>query len=315
MLTNQEDLCRDLNLPENTIVWAMHHQQRYMLDDLKKLPTWETAKNVVLIDQEAWDVSTTIEYDSRIHLWDSTVSSHPRIHTYLFWFDWVNEVNNYQDLYSKLIPVTHKKSNIMFDALLGHSNPHRNFIRNSINNYPTKKNFLLGGTSTAMDRSRNPDGWLLGGEYDTGSWVSYNRNQTAHVSCFLPYAIYNQSWYSIVAETNRNHNVFYTEKTAKPILAKRLFIMFSPLPNYLKNLQSLGYKTFGSVIDESYDTINDNETRWHAAWQQVLKLMNMDPLDVYSKIEPIVEHNHRLFISTNWQNKMKQEIKDVLTTT
>ena len=316
MSTNQEDLWNDLRPGDDIILWSMCHQREYDVVDLTNLPNWKTAKYIFLIDQEAREISRTINFDKRIHLWESTVSDHPRVHTYFFWWDWVNKVNNHFNLYSKLTLFNHKKSDIMFDALLGHGNPHRDFIRNSINKLPTKEKFLLGSNVTAAVRGNNPDGWILGGSYDNdGAWVTLDGNQTAHMSCCLPYAVYNKSWYSIVAETDRLHNAFFTEKTAKPLLAKRLFVMFSTLPNYLEHLRSLGYKTFGSVIDESYDAIPHPESRWAAAWQQVLKLIDMDPIEVYSKIEPIVEHNHQLFISTNWQNKMKQEIKDLLTTT
>ena len=36
------------------------------------------------------------------------------------------------------------------------------------------------------------------------------------------------------------------------IFAKRLFVLFAE-PFYLKKLKALGYKTFDSIIDESYD--------------------------------------------------------------
>jgi hypothetical protein len=45
-----------------------------------------------------------------------------------------------------------------------------------------------------------------------------------------------------------------TEKTAKPIWAKRLFVMFGT-PGFLKKLHELGFKTFDHVIDESYDSM------------------------------------------------------------
>jgi len=63
-----------------------------------------------------------------------------------------------------------------------------------------------------------------------------------------------------------SETVFYypyvelTEKTLQSILIKRPFILIGPAHS-LKYLRSLGYKTFGKIIDESYDEIEDPNER------------------------------------------------------
>lgn len=54
-----------------------------------------------------------------------------------------------------------------------------------------------------------------------------------------------------------------TEKTLRPIACKRMFMIVGP-PGMLALLQSLGFQTFGDVIDESYDAIQDPNDRFVA---------------------------------------------------
>jgi hypothetical protein len=121
-----------------------------------------------------------------------------------------------------------------------------------------------------------------------------------HPDKIVPVNIYNQSYYSLVAESaSSNRFSFFTEKTAKPILAKRPFIYFSG-QGYLRNLRKLGFRTFGPVIDESYDDIDDPVERWEKAWAQVIKLCQMPPPTVIAELGEILRHNHDHFIKTDW---------------
>ena len=127
-------------------------------------------------------------------------------------------------------------------------------------------------------------------------------------SAAIPFSIYNQSYYSIVSETVAyNDYNFYTEKIAKPILAKRPFVVFAG-QNYLKNLRGLGFKTFDNIIDESYDFVADIHQRFSMAWSQVEYLMTQDPIEIYNLTETIRNHNYNLFRSTNWTASAKKLI-------
>jgi len=52
----------------------------------------------------------------------------------------------------------------------------------------------------------------------------------------------------------------FTEKILKPIIGLQPFIVISTF-NYLKKLKELGFKTFDSIWDESYDNEKDNVNR------------------------------------------------------
>jgi hypothetical protein len=74
--------------------------------------------------------------------------------------------------------------------------------------------------------------------------------------------------------------------------------MLLAAPGNLAYLRSYGFKTFDSVIDESYDTIKDNDERIRAVVAQMKwysELSDQDKLDVMKKLEPIIEYNFHHF--------------------
>lgn len=122
-------------------------------------------------------------------------------------------------------------------------------------------------------------------------------NAFLSLSQFIDLDFYNQTAYSIVSETHwwenlnsENETYLMTEKICKPILAKRMFLVLG-VPNYLQNLRNLGFKTFDSVIDESYDKVIDPNERQELVIQEMKKLVSIDQDVILKKIEPIVQHN------------------------
>ena len=110
----------------------------------------------------------------------------------------------------------------------------------------------------------------------------------------IPIKIYDASWYSIVAETKHlSDELFITEKTAKTILAKRVFVLFAA-KGCLEYLRSQGFQTFDGIIDESYDSEPNDRRRFDMAWEQVKLLNTLDPIEVYQRADAILEHNYNL---------------------
>jgi hypothetical protein len=125
--------------------------------------------------------------------------------------------------------------------------------------------------------------------------VSNNINY--QISPFIPWKIYNNTNYSVVCETLGMGNTFFmSEKVAKVLFGKRLFVAFAA-QNYLKYLQQLGFKTFNGIIDETYDSESDYLKRYQLVFKQIQYLNSLDPSWVLSQVGPILEHNHQqLFI-------------------
>jgi hypothetical protein len=114
----------------------------------------------------------------------------------------------------------------------------------------------------------------------------------------VPWGIYQASWYSIITETyDRGDSVaFLTEKTAKCLFAKRIFVMVNG-GGLLARLRELGFRTFhGRYVDESYDNEPDDVRRWQMAWEQIVRLRHTEPREVYAHYQEILEHNHRVIM-------------------
>jgi hypothetical protein len=59
----------------------------------------------------------------------------------------------------------------------------------------------------------------------------------------------------------------------------------------LKNLRALGFQTFGHIIDESYDEIADDVSRYRAAMDQARRLSQMDYAQTQLLAQSQVDHN------------------------
>ena len=233
-----------------------------------------------------------------------------------WWMYNLMRLNQFQDTSSNDKPY-------LFDVLLGTRRPHRDFVmltlqkhsrllENSIVNY---RDVFTGGF---VDKQSQSIANLFTGIDLAWPYVSPNlkyewevtQNIEKNVSPFLPYEMYRRTWYTAVCETlNTGSQFFLTEKTSKPLFAKRLFVMFSST-HHLSNLKTLGFETFGDVIDETYDQEEIDTTRYQMAFDQMLSLSQQDPVKVLAKVAPILEHNHnRLW---QLQQETQKEMKRLL---
>jgi hypothetical protein len=72
---------------------------------------------------------------------------------------------------------------------------------------------------------------------------------------------YIDTYFSLVTETVFEQPwPFRTEKIAKPLMMGHPFIVATS-PGYYQDLHRLGFKTFGHVIDESFDSIENHQDR------------------------------------------------------
>lgn len=211
----------------------------------------------------------------------------------------------------------------LFDVLLGARKGHRDFImakmqtsellKKSIVNYrdvfpPTE--MTLFDIETEISN-------ILDGRPLLFPYVSENLNPawevaetvTNSVSYIVPWEIYKQTKYSVIAETEFNNSFFLTEKTTKAVFAKRLFVVFS-VAGFLKNLKNLGFMTFDKIIDESYDSIEDPVKRFTAAFAQLEYLGTQDYSAIQEQIKYITEYNFQRLFSL--QQEKKEQMKQMV---
>ena len=120
---------------------------------------------------------------------------------------------------------------------------------------------------------------------------------------------------NIVTETMgdiEDGSVFLTEKTYKPILHFQPFVIVAG-PNHISSLQNRGYKTFSRWIDESYDSIEDNQTRLKTAVNSARRFYMRSKEDIaqdlYEMIDTLVyNRDHYQFEVDNLTTKMITQI-------
>jgi len=131
---------------------------------------------------------------------------------------------------------------------------------------------------------------------------SDTNEQPFHIDNDLHY--YNNSYFSVVTETKFFADVdgvydtqldcyLFSEKTYKPILGKHPFI-YMGMPGSLHVMRDSGYRTFHPYIDETYDTIVNDEYRLEAIIDEIERLSKFTDdqwLEWQTNIQNIVEHN------------------------
>jgi hypothetical protein len=110
--------------------------------------------------------------------------------------------------------------------------------------------------------------------------------------------LYEDTYFHITAETRMGEepSCFISEKTWRPILNLQPFIYFGGYKSLAK-LHELGFKTFGNIIDESYDSELDPVKRFKMAEKEVVRLKNMTMAeihDLYYSVTDILIHNQHL---------------------
>ncbi len=189
----------------------------------------------------------------------------------------------------------------LFDVLLGMSKPHRDFVFTELaahrmlaqcfinlttNRFHQKLQIIY--RSPELDDLEETD--VIEVTRDVLDSYRHIANNGPRVSHVMPWKIYDRSLYSIVAETNWHNHWFFSEKTAKVLMAQRIFVFFGAAKS-LHVLRLMGFMTFDEILDESYDAMEDDQQRFTAAFDQVLRLAKMPAHQVYKQAQRIVTHN------------------------
>lgn len=180
-----------------------------------------------------------------------------------------------------------------FDIMLGVPKPHREFCRQWVRDNVSNGHYLMSPPMTRGTRFdqlpldsvfREPE-MSTSPEAHTVTYLG----QTLHQATVLPIRLYERTQHSVVCETS-TEVCFPTEKTCKPIMAQRLFVVLS-CRGYLRHLRDIGFHTFGHIIDESYDNEPDDRVRWRMALEQMHTLTATPLGDLWPRLRPTVEHN------------------------
>jgi hypothetical protein len=93
-----------------------------------------------------------------------------------------------------------------------------------------------------------------------------------------------------------------SEKTIRTIMAEKPLIVYAP-QHFLQHMQQLGFKTFGDLWDESYDTY-EGPDRYKQIMKIVKNIANMsasEQLELYKYSRQICSHNKQRLIALSQQ--------------
>jgi hypothetical protein len=129
-------------------------------------------------------------------------------------------------------------------------------------------------------------------DLDTHAHNAYSQNMTQ---------LYEDSYFNVVLETmidvDGSGGQLISEKTCKPMFNNQFFVVVSSA-DHQRHLRELGYQTFGRCIDESYDSITNNQQRFEAVLSLTRELASADQQylhDLYKNLQPEIQHNSQVF--------------------
>ena len=136
-------------------------------------------------------------------------------------------------------------------------------------------------------------------------WIGQHQN--GWKDGFPAMDLYRDAWLELVPETLYKNAYFFTEKTAKPMATQTPFLMVSTR-YYLEYLHSLGFKTFGDIIDESYDQEPRIETRISMVLQQLQAIIKNGSQAFYNECQPILLHNQNRLLEINGRRQYEIDL-------
>ena len=194
--------------------------------------------------------------------------------------------------------IDHSKKVKDFVYLNGKPHPHRVNLLKEMKYHKLLENSIWSASSP--HHQWNEMEAKLPSEYELPEWQGKSVDGYHDTTRQVNFPMYNDSICTVVPETLADNDCHYiTEKTCKPIMAEHLFVVLSGA-GYLKNLRSLGFKTFGQHFDESYDdcvNLNERVSRIVATLKQI-KSMDTDKL--YEDTKHIRKHNRELFFDEDF---------------
>lgn len=138
--------------------------------------------------------------------------------------------------------------------------------------------------------------------------ISYGRNDNWEGDTFgmhdwhdgiISWDLYYQSSFEIVPEALYKDATYITEKTLKPIVARIPFLILSNTQFYY-DFKKLGFKTFESLIDESFANEQDISLRTKKLVATAKNIINNNALEFYQASKEICNYNfdHLLYLKS-----------------
>ena len=135
---------------------------------------------------------------------------------------------------------------------------------------------------------------------DLAQWFESSAKHTPapslHIVGRIPNRMLNQAYFNLVLETDFDFAThMITEKVVKPLMMGMPFVLAST-PGHLSRLRNMGFKTYSSLWDESYDLETNNVHRLQRVFELVCDLGQFDWHQHRTELQQIGQHNCAHFL-------------------
>lgn len=129
--------------------------------------------------------------------------------------------------------------------------------------------------------------------YTNGGFVKHQLFNNTWGDAIVNPRCYTDTWFSLVTETIYDYpHTFRTEKIWKPILMAHPFVVAAN-QGYLKDLRSAGFRTFDTLIDESYDRIASPTARIERIIDTVRDISESGAAEFWEASRDICKYNQQ----------------------
>jgi hypothetical protein len=140
----------------------------------------------------------------------------------------------------------------------------------------------------------------------TAGTVKFNLFNNTWGDAVVDGSAYRDTYFSLVTETVFNYPYsFRTEKIWKPIAVGHPFIAVANRGFY-RDLHRLGFRTFGHVVDQSFDSIDNSQDRIERIADVVEDLCQQDLASFYRECYNVCKYNQALY--TEMRHQVPREL-------
>jgi len=144
-------------------------------------------------------------------------------------------------------------------------------------------------------------------QYEVSRYRNNSIIQDSNLPHFIKFKIFNDEWgeiyleaapyidtyFSLVTETILEYPYsFFTEKIAKPLAIGHPWIAATN-SGFYRDIKNLGFRTFGHVVDESFDSIENTQDRMNRIAEIVKDLCQQDLPAFLTECESVCKYNQQ----------------------
>lgn len=209
-----------------------------------------------------------------------------------------------------------------FLYLNGRYRAHRNYLLQCLNNEDLLANALWSNLDSAAAPIRT-----LPEQYEH---PRYQQNLNCGTTGFVKDSLFGGEWGEIYIHADQYINTYFSlvaetvfdypyslrsEKTYKPIAAGHPFVIAANRGFY-RDLHAIGFRTFGHLIDESFDMIDNSEDRLKRIVQVVKDLCASDLDEFAVACESTTKYNkqHMATLGPELRSRFPDQFRDFVTT-